>query len=86
MVSYLQNQVTRDGRRRAPRHLFGPNYITPFPWIRTCIGIGIVTASIYAYYRKMYYVSPQEQFIKKINVAPYGVLGNQMSLTGTLKR
>lgn len=86
MVSYIEGKVTHDGRRRAPQLLFGRNYRKGFPWIRVGLGLMILYAAGSAAYRRRTYVSPQERFMKKIRVEPYGVMGNQMSLQGTLRR
>lgn len=84
--SVVAGVTTRDGRRRAPRHLFGVNHVKPFPWFRVTIGVGVMGASAYGYYRRSTYRSPPEQFIHKITVRPYGVMGTSMTLQGTLKR
>lgn len=84
--SVVANVTTRDGRKRAPRHLFGNNHIKPFPWFRVIIGVGIMGTVVYGYYRRSTYMSPREQFIRKITVRPYGVMGTSMTLQGTLRR
>ncbi|CAD2212849.1 hypothetical protein ADEAN_000026100 [Angomonas deanei] len=79
-------RYTKDGRRRAPQHLIGSGYVKPFPWIRAGLGVAFMTAFVVTVYRRSNQVTPQDQFMKKIKVQPYGVMGNQMSLTGTLKQ
>lgn len=86
MVSYLEGQVTKDGRKRAPRHLFGANYRKPFPWIRVGLGLVVMAGAVDMAYRRLTYVSPQEQFIRKIKIRPYGVMGTQMTLQGSLRQ
>ncbi|RNF02005.1 uncharacterized protein Tco025E_08475 [Trypanosoma conorhini] len=85
MVSYKEG-VTRDGRKRAPRLLFGLNVVRPFPWIRVLVGVGAMAFVFRQQYLAHYYLSPEEQFLRKIVVAPYGVLGNQMTLQGSMIR
>ncbi|EAN90476.1 hypothetical protein C3747_76g225 [Trypanosoma cruzi] len=85
MVSYKEG-FTRDGRKRAPRVLFGVHTIRPFPWIRVALGVGAMAYVFRQQYLARYYISPEEQFLRKIVVAPYGVLGNQMTLQGSMVR
>lgn len=84
--SVIAHRTTRDGRRRAPQHLFGTNHIKPFPWFRAIIGTGIMAAFVYETYRRGTYQTPQEIFISKIKVRPYGVLGTSMTMQGSLRR
>lgn len=86
MVSYLEGRTTRDGRKRAPTLLFGANYRRGFPWIRALLAIGVVGAGVWAAYQRHSYVSPQDQFLHKVSVRPYGVLGTTITLQGSLKR
>ncbi|KAH9598129.1 hypothetical protein LSM04_004361 [Trypanosoma melophagium] len=85
MVS-CKETVSRDGRKRAPRLLFGVNIIKPFPWIRVLVGIGAMAALLRQHYVAQHYIPPQEQFLRKVVIAPYGVLGTQMTLQGGVKR
>nr|CCC95590.1 unnamed protein product [Trypanosoma congolense IL3000] len=85
MVSYAY-ALTKDGRRRAPRPLFGVSIVKPFPWLRIALGIGGMAFLVRREYKSRYEVSPREQFLRKVAVTPYGVLGMQMSLQGGLVR
>ncbi|KEG12400.1 hypothetical protein DQ04_01741020 [Trypanosoma grayi] len=85
MVSYKEG-VTHDGRKRAPRLLFGVTYIKPFPWIRVALGLGAMSLVVWQQYQARHTVPTKEQFLRKIVVAPYGVLGMQMSLQGGMVR
>lgn len=86
MVSCIENRITRDGRKRAPLLLFGTGYRKPFPWIRVGLSISVMLALAYNRYRRLNYVAHKDRFIQKIDVVPYGVMGNQMSLQGSLRR
>lgn len=86
MVSYLEGRTTKDGRARAPLHLFGANYRKPFPWIRVGLGLSFLLFAANAAYRRSTYISPQQKFIRKIQIQPYGVMGTQMSLQGSLRQ
>lgn len=86
MVSYIEGRMTHDGRKRAPRLLFGSNYRKPFPFFRAGLGIATMTFVCYTYYKQSTHVSPQQQFMRKIKVQPYGVLGTQMTLQASLRR
>ncbi|CBH18020.1 uncharacterized protein TEOVI_000434000 [Trypanosoma equiperdum] len=85
MVSYA-SALTKDGRKRAPRPLFGVNIVKPFPWVRVVLGLGAVAFLTRREYNARYQVSPRDQFLRKVVVVPYGVLGMQMTLQGGLVR
>lgn len=81
MPSQEIGHVTRDGRKRAPQNLFGVHHKRPFPAIRMCLAMGVV----YYLYQQNYSMqteSPQQKFLRKVKLSPYGVLGTQMNLQG----
>mmetsp|Transcript_8597 Transcript_8597/g.9698 ORF Transcript_8597/g.9698 Transcript_8597/m.9698 type:complete len:272 (+) Transcript_8597:50-865(+) len=86
MPSQIELRTTKDGRKRAPQKLFGVHHIKPFPWIRVLAACGAVYAFYYQNYAKDQAMTPQMKFIKKVKVVPYGVLGTQLTLQGSLVR
>ena len=71
-----------NGRPRAPRVIIGP-FVKRWPWIK----IFFFGSLGYYFGKKQYkewsYVPPETQFIRAVNVVPYGALGTSLSMTGT---
>lgn len=85
MVQYLKGLVTKDGRVRAARPLWGPHRRNTFP-AKT---LAAFACAVLVFAKRKYddtTAMPKcKQFLNKIDIMPYGVLGTQLSLTGTLK-
>lgn len=86
MPSQIMLRTTKDGRKRAPQNLFGVHHVKPFPWIRVLAAFGACYVVYYEKYVKLQSMTPQQRFIKKVQVVPYGVLGTQLNLQGSLAR
>jgi hypothetical protein len=85
MVQWAEPKLTKDGRVRAPNILVGPHRVKGVPWMMY-MGFGAAALYLaYGQYVKLSTVVPQKRFMEKIRIAPYGVLGTQLALTGTLR-
>lgn len=85
MPSQLTGIVTTDGRKRAPRNLFGVHHRKPFPAVRMLIAAG----AAYYLFQQNYVThteSAQQKFLRKVKLSSYGVLGTQMNMQGGLSR
>lgn len=85
MVQYAEPQRTKDGRIRAPMAMIGPMRVKKWPWPMLLGGVSILGYILKKQYDKLTNASPQERFMEKIKIVPYGVLGTQLSMTGTLR-
>lgn len=85
MPQYSEDRFTKDGRLRAPLHLCGPhrnrNRI-PFGPAATAAGIFLFMAK--RKYDEYATITPLQQFLSRVHIAPYGVLGTQLSMQGGL--
>jgi O-acetyl-ADP-ribose deacetylase (regulator of RNase III) len=77
--------LTTDGRKRAPQNLFGVHHKKPFPFVRMCIAMGIAYYVFQTNYAQQS-ETPQQKFLRKVKLVPYGVLGTQMNLQGGQSR
>lgn len=85
MPQYAPVKFTKDGRARAPLHLFGPHRNRR----RIAFGPGLFAATIIYYFGKKKYdeyytITPQQRFLQGVRIVPYGVLGTQLSMQGSL--
>ncbi|CUF90089.1 Hypothetical protein, putative [Bodo saltans] len=85
MPSAIVGRTTKDGRKRAPQNLFGVHHVRPFPAFRMILAAGVA----YYVFKQNYAVtteSPQQKFLRKVKLSPYGVLGTQMNMQGGQSR
>lgn len=85
MPQYGPPRYTKDGRLRAPLHLVGPARNRR----RLAFGPGFFLFCCFSaagkyYYDKYAVLTPQQEFMRGIRIVPYGVLGTQLSLQGSL--
>jgi len=85
MPQYGPDRFTKDGRLRAPLHLVGPRRDRS----RIPFGPAATVSAIILYMAKRKYdeyssITPLQQFLGKVRIAPYGVLGTQLSMQGGL--
>jgi hypothetical protein len=85
MVQYAQ-RTTKDGRVRAPMHMIGPKRVKGVPWPLQLAVVTVVGYALKKQYDKLNQVTPQDRFVQKIKIVPYGVLGTQLSMTGSLRQ
>lgn len=87
MVQYAPPRVTKDGRIRAPQPLIGPyKRVKRLPWPLLFGGVALTGYLLKKQYDKLTNVTPQQRFMEKIKIVPYGVLGTQLSMTGSLQQ
>lgn len=87
MVQYAPPNFTKDGRLRAPRHLIGPyQRIKRTPWPLLFGAVAAVGYLGKQQYDKLMQTSPQKQFLQKVKIMPYGVLGTQLAMTGSMRQ
>jgi O-acetyl-ADP-ribose deacetylase (regulator of RNase III) len=86
MPSQNALRVTIDGRKRAPQNLFGTKHIKPFPWVRVLTVAGVGAYFFRNWYQTQFQETQAQRFLRKVQIAPYGVLGTQLTLQGSLAR
>jgi O-acetyl-ADP-ribose deacetylase (regulator of RNase III) len=84
LVQWAKPLKTKDGRMRAPRPLLGPHRESKVPWTAVVIFGGLAYVGAKRQYDKFTYVSPQQRFLQKIEIVPFGVLGTQLSSAGSM--
>jgi hypothetical protein len=83
LVTYGPVRYTKDGRVRAPRILLGPHNNTTWPKVKKFMAFTAFAYSASIAYAKWQDVPIETQFLRKLAVRPYGVLGTAMVLTGS---
>jgi hypothetical protein len=78
-------RFTADGRKRAPQLLYGQAAYKRMPWLK--IGAAVVVLAAYRWYNEEEALAnkkPHQRVLDKLVLRPYGVLGTQLSLQGSL--
>lgn len=84
VVFEAEQRLTKDGRRRAPRMLWGPRRPPQFPMIRFVLAFGAIAFTMRYYFKQKNEPKTSATFLKRIQIVPWGVLGTQLSLQGSL--
>ena len=86
--SWHPAQVTKDGRIRAPRfklaHERNRDKIYRVPIFMQLAFVGGVIYFVNDQYERFSHVTPQQRFLQKMEVQPYGVMGDRMKGSQTL--
>ena len=83
--AYEPPKLTKDGRLRAPRFkLMHRRAGWRIPMLFQAGFFGLACWVTKRQYDRFTYVTPQQKFLQRLEVAPYGVLGTKMKGSGTL--